>query len=207
MNFSFGEFRSLTATAFRGAGYSWGLTEDAAYASMRLAEFDIDAGAAVARLLTRSDGVDKVELMPTMKWESVGDMLCPICVGTAIIDLGVCPDVPLRNLIEPILLAPFLLSMAESESGSGGYLMQWQGGYCEISQLGISLEGAVPEQGADITITEQSPSPSLDLVRSYRVELDVETEEVLHTFAYRTYAPATKESRLTGAGAGLLDED
>ena len=44
-------------------------------------------------------------------------------------------------------------------------------------------------------------------IPSYRACLSGKQFKILNEYAYKTYAPATDESRLSGAGAGLSDND
>jgi hypothetical protein len=44
-------------------------------------------------------------------------------------------------------------------------------------------------------------------IPSYRACLNEKQFKILNEYAYKTYAPATDESRLSGAGAGLSDND
>ena len=44
-------------------------------------------------------------------------------------------------------------------------------------------------------------------IPSYRACLSKKQFKILNDYAYKTYAPATDESRLIGAGAGLSDND
>ena len=54
-------------------------------------------------------------------------------------------------------------------------------------------------QGLIIDGEKQTPS--------YRAALSEKQFKILNEYAYKTYAPATDESRLSGAGAGLSDND
>ena len=54
-------------------------------------------------------------------------------------------------------------------------------------------------QGLIINGVKQTPS--------YRACLSEKQFKILNEYAYKTYAPATDESRLSGAGAGLSDND
>lgn len=204
MNLSFGEFGALVAKAFRGAGYSWGLTEDASFAAQRLAEFDASAGDAVVRLLHTTSGIDTTTLMPNAEWASVGDLLCPVCVGATMIDSGQCPEVVFDGLVEPALLTPFLARLAE---GSHGYSLEWTDGSCEVTAEATAFTGELPRAATSVRLSARADAPLGTIVRLTRVELDEATSSTLASFAQRTYAPATEESRLTGAGAGILDED
>ena len=44
-------------------------------------------------------------------------------------------------------------------------------------------------------------------IPSYRACLSEKQFKILNEYAYKTYAPSTDESRLSGAGAGLSDND
>lgn len=206
MNLSFGEFRALVAKAFRGAGYSWGLTEDAAHASVRLAECGIDVGPAVVRLLQATEGAALASLMPTETWGCEGEVLCPICVGTSIADCGGCPDLALEGLVEPVFLAPFLVSVLETDSGEG-FVIEWDGGRCEVSTGTIELAGSPISSGSTVNISRKEMPAKAVANRRNRIELDEATKTAIEAYAHRTYAPATEASRLAGAGAGLVDND
>lgn len=208
MNLSLGEFRALVAKAFRGAGYSWGLTEDAAFASVRLAECGVDVGPAVVRLLHATEGQPPASLMPTEAWECAGNILCPICVGTCIVDQGDCNNLSVERVAEPMFLAPFLLALLDRRGEStDGFVVAWQGGQCEVANGTIVLTGNPMADGSTVNIAPQVFAPGGEAPRTSRVELDEETKTALEAFAHRTYAPATEASRLAGAGAGLLDDD
>lgn len=215
-NLSLGEFRALVAKAFRGAGYSWGLTEEAAFASGQLAENGIDAGATVVRLLTATDGTPGALLMPTAssgqleasrRWGSAGAVLCPVCVGTSILDLGRFSGVAsgsereLEALIEPVFVAPFLSVVLESHAEPpAGYVIEWEGGRCEVGAHGFVLHGSALNGGDTVTVTESTDLTIRESPPTLRVELDAKTAAALEAFAHRTYAPATSASRTSGAG-------
>lgn len=203
VNLSLGEFRALVAKAFRGAGYSWGLTEDAAFASMRLAEFGLEAGPVVARLLEATQGFVTTQLMPSETWECEGALLCPVCVGTSLVDVGECAEVSLDRVAEPILLAPFLLSLIEP--GGDGFVIAWDGGRCEVGIDSITQSGSAADDLQTVVITRQRVNRTAS-TRQSRVELDMATQTAIEAFAHRTYAPATEASRRAGAGASRDDD-
>ena len=204
MNLSFGEFGALVAKAFRGAGYSWGLTEEASFAAQRLAEFDAHAGKAVVRLLVATTNVEPKTLMPTKQWGAAGALLCPVCVGASILDVGHSPDPVLEGLMEPGLLAPFLATLSDD---SAGYTISWDGGSWEADSDAITLTGHRPHSEVDVRLLKRPTGAPGETSRLSRVELDDATAQALQGLAHRTYAPATDESRVSGAGAGLLDAD
>lgn len=208
MNLSFSEYRALVAKAFRGAGYSWGLTEEASFAAVRLAEFGLPAGEMVVRLLQQVDSIPTADLMPTSDWQSTGDALCPVCVGAFLADEGGCADLTLGPTCEPVFIAPLLMQTLEVEAadsaGTGpgavlGYLISWDGGEVQVTSSALALTGELQPIPASVTITRQQ----LDLpdVAAYlRADLDDDVLVTLERFAHRVYAPATEASRNAGAG-------
>jgi hypothetical protein len=210
MNLSLGEYSALVAKAFRGVGYSWGLTEEASFSARRLAELGFPTGDMVVRLLGQVDRVSTADVMPDVRWTSPGPALCAVCLGTSIADLGGCGELSLGPTIEPLFVAPFL-SRALGETRRG-YLIEWDGGECAVSDDTISVSGEEPVEPCRIVIRPQEngltqPADASDLLIRQRVELSEATMAALEAFAHRVYAPATEASRIAGAGAGLTDND
>ena len=204
VDLSFGEFRALVAKAFRGAGYPWGLTEDAAFAAVTLAEFGLDAGVIVASLLHGAGGTEVGDRMPDASWTARGGVLCPICVGTAIADVGSCEDLDLDEVAQPALIAPFLVEI--SNTPDDWFVVSWAEGQCLVGNDAVVLEGSLPTEPRPVTISGTHARPTT-VGRASRVTLDDTTFASLEAFSHRTYAPATSTSRLGGAGAGLVDND
>ncbi len=110
LDLSRGEFQSLVLKAFRGAGYSWGLAEEAAVAARRLASAGYPAPATVSALLSRVDGTPIERLMPVPEdgWRSPTGPICPVCAGATLNDYAVNPATVERVLSDPNLLEPLL---------------------------------------------------------------------------------------------------
>jgi hypothetical protein len=210
VNLSLGEYSALVAKAFRGAGYSWGLTEEASFSARRLAESGFPTGDMVVRLLRQVDRMSTADVMPDARWTSLGPALCSVCLGTSIADLGGCGELSLGPTVEPLFVAPFLSrTLGEARSG---YVIEWEGGECAVSEAKISVSGDEPVEPCRVVIRPQEQGLSqvvdaLDSVRRQRVELREATMAALEAFAHRVYAPATAASRIAGAGAGLTDND
>lgn len=198
MNLSLGEYRALAAKAFRGAGYSWGLTEDAGFAARRLAEFGLPSGEIVARLLKAADGVALATMMPADDWSSSSSALCPICVGATLADQGGCSELALGPTLEPLLIAPFLMTTLQSET-SAGYSIEWPDGRCDVTSQSLQVSGAPVAAAASITIANNDLLLTATAVIN-RIDLQASTLATLEEFAARTYAPATEASRNAGAG-------
>ncbi|MEM9655059.1 MAG: DUF3726 domain-containing protein [Actinomycetota bacterium] len=213
LDLSHGEFAALVAKAFRGVGYSWGLTEDAAFAAGRLAEAGLASAASVVRLLRAVDGTPVAERMPNPDWSANSAPLCPICVGTAIVDGGAIgrgrdanEQFTIGRTVEPLLIAPFLSTMAAVDKPGSGFVLEWGAASCLVSSAAITLLGTPPPDPTTVTIRTATDGPrtgpSLGRVRVTDADFGA-----LERYAHRVYAPATDASRSAGAGAGATDND
>nr|AFI78739.1 hypothetical protein ws406H10_0027 [uncultured bacterium ws406H10] len=199
MNWSLGETRALAVKAARGADMDWGLADDAGFAVQWLEKHGAPAVTALASLLDwydrRNDGSAEI---PDRR-------LCPVVVGTAMSDSKSVAAGPLGIVAQPLLLAPFVV-MANPQRA---WCLMWNDVEVKISQQGLQTS-AQPNQllsgGADCRL---EPGSTFDAGnKRFRVPgSESSAMERLNIFAARTYAPATEQSRLAGAGAGLNDND
>ncbi len=227
MNLSLDEYRALVAKAFRGVGYSWGLTEDASWAARRLAEVDAQSPAAVVAMLDyleqsgspmadhESPATTSAVLsrMPAADWTCTADALCPVCVGTALLDSGrsaLDERLTLGPTLTAELLAPFCAQLLGSDPAV--LTIDWESGDCRVSQGSLVFSGNRSVVAPTVTISKRMGSdPARDAgsdptPRTSRVVVDPLQFQRLEALAHRIYAPATEESR-AGAGAGTTDND
>ncbi|MCU9838788.1 DUF3726 domain-containing protein [Ruegeria sp. WL0004] len=210
MSFSLNEIEATAKRAMRGAGYPWGLAEEAAKATRWLAAHDIDACAELAGLLTRVDGVPLADLSPDPKgttWAAPGGTLCPLAAGAALSDRAAeltVAGIRLEQVARPALLVPFAALMAQQIGRP--VTLRWQGGGAVTDGAVLDLSGTAPDLTPLVEVTPGGQIGSATPIRS-RAQPAPETWATLNRFAHRTYAPATEESRLKGAGAGLSDND
>lgn len=199
MSWSLGETAALALKATRGAGMSWGLAEEAAASVVWLHRRGLPGLSALCSYLGQRE------------YPQTGDFACPIMTGCALIDgMTAVPDKPsdttdLGPVHAPLLLLPFV---ARLESGT-------------IWLLASGLGGTIDQQGGDGWLSHYlHGGGACQLVRQATPQIDPALETVtrlddrfaccvdrLGGFAHRTYAPATGQSRLSGAGAGLTDND
>ncbi len=192
MSWSLGEIKALAVKAARGAGMPWGMADEAGFAVRWLQARNVPGLAALARYLDWRDGLGEPD-----------HDLCPISLGTAIMDAQ--RDIPsnLGLVRQPLLLAPYLASRAPS-----GLALRW-----DDTELIISEAGLVTTASRDALLTvqahcEAAPAAGEDGETVVRVpETEVGAVALLDKYAQRTYAPATDASRLSGAGAGTTDND
>ena len=209
MSYSLNEVEALAKRSARGAGYSWGLAEEAAMATRWLCVHGLNGVSVLADILELgfAPNIDNhTPLDPYADWVAKQE-LCPIATGAALNDFSwllTDRELVLHKISNPVFLMPFLALVA-LKSGRV-FALECNG------QLAVS-------DGKQLQIAPQFPSYSdhgkisiasgilgkRDLKN--RVEPSAIAWEKLNEFASLTYAPATEESRRLGAGAGNSDND
>ena len=191
MSWSLVETEALARKAARGGGYSWGQAEDAGAAVRWLEVRGLPGAAALLALL-----------------EMPGDTgSCPIAHGTNLCDRGEPPvPVTIADMRSPVLLVPFLAWVTKPDDL---YLAVSLGAArIVLGPDGVWLDDVhgLPERAeVRISVTTRPAAPPI-AVRD-RCTCGADVMQALDWFAARTYAPATEQSRLAGAGAGLSDND
>lgn len=187
MSWSLGEISALVVKAARGAGRSWGEAEEAGWAVRWLSRSGIDGAGALACLLSAEEVDDTCALR------------AGLCAADA--EGQAWPD-PERPLRAPVLALPFL---ARGLHEGQGALLDLAGTRVQLARSGALVHRALP-QNAGIRWIAAIPTPALP--RHPRLPDPAPgTLKLLTGFAGHTYAPATAQSRLSGAGAGLSDND
>jgi hypothetical protein len=209
VSFSLNEVEALAKKAARGAGYPWGLAEEAARATRWLCARDVDGCTELADLLDVVDGTDLRARAPQTgngSWTGQ-DPLCPIVAGAALSDRAeALRTAPLRfdATLRPMLLVAFAAQSARQLDTT--LILTWPGTVAVTDGAQLRLTGppcALADRvaiaiGGDVA--DASP-------RTTRADPPPDIWNRLNRFAHRTYAPATAASRLKGAGAGLSDTD
>ena len=207
MNLSLNELEAMAKKAARGAGYTWGMAEEAGAAVRWLSRYGLDGCAALVELFDKVDGEDDSFRPNTVKpvWIAESGTVCSLAAGVALADhADRLKELRTRiaGAVSPILLLPFCADAARLagktvQISSDGGVMATDG----ISVSGSGLGGCGDVDilfGADLgphrpTANRAAPS--------------AENWAKLSAYAERTYAPATEASRLKGAGAGINDND
>jgi hypothetical protein len=212
---SLNETEALCRKAARGAGFSWGLSEEAGRAARWLESHGIAGTMALAGLLERNDGADYANLAPLTRapiWCATGGQLCPIISGAALCDQANAVSqgrvVTLGPIGWPVLLMPFLDAI--STLTHHAIKMTWDGVTVTVRAGNVRVDGLARLMGAAVetvrcTVTDDQPRNGLPTRTRATIRPDVLAR--LSTLAARTYAPATEASRIAGAGAGLTDND
>lgn len=209
MSYALNEVEATAKRAARGAGYSWGLAEEAAKATRWLCAQGLDGPAFLAALLEAGYAANLSAHVPQdlqAEWQAAAP-LCPLGTGAALSDCAAqLQTAPLATgpVSQPAMILPFA-ALAARQLGAC-VTVEGEGFQAVTDGTGLQCEGVLPETAARLTIraagslTNANPSCT-------RAEPEEAAWAVLNRFAHKTYAPATEESRLLGAGAGLSDND
>lgn len=216
MSWSLGEIEALARKAAKGAGYSWGTAEEAGKCVRFLCAASLPGAEALVGVLklneTRSYDAYRPECAQTT-WQAGSGLLCPIITGAALCDrasdLAKGVAFTLGPTAYPLLLLPAIASA--SDLAETPVQITWSGLTMTRAdrETWIDITGDTPNpaEQRDISIHQASGKPGNRVRRSYRGEIASDVATILEAFAHRTYAPDTPESRLSGAGAGLTDND
>ena len=208
---SLNEVEGLVLKACRGAGTSWGIAEDAAQAARWLATRNIDWDRSLLEVLRHQPTLSRPTLVGSALEPVRSGLLCPLHVGAAVSDLaGLHPRLAIGPALEPIWLLPFAYRHARP---SRQVVVSWTDGSARLAPDSdacdslIAVRHLIP-QPMTVTVVEAaawataSPAPS-----AKGVTVDPEVWRALDSLAAKTYVPASLQSRLAGAGAGLSDND
>lgn len=227
IDLSLNEVAATARRATRGAGYDWGHAENAGRATRALCRFGLDGAAALAQVLTALDGANGRELVPVELldaqrlpggdeppqgeadiWSGAAGALCPIRTGTALADFAPLlfeRDLVLENVHVPVLLLPSLINAARARDCTATLSFADQVFVTDGAQ--VSLTGPDLLSGPLTARVSWRGELSAPCPPETRARTSAQTYATLNAFAHRTYAPATEESRLLGAGAGVSDND
>jgi len=208
---SLNEVEALAKKATRGAGYPWGIAEEAGKAVRWLCARDLDGCAALADVLAEMETSAFADHAPLIDgdWTSRRNRLCPMLAGVTLSDLAETlgeGELRLEDVCRPILLAPFAGLAAQCIKAP--MVLKWNDTQVATDGANLWANGDVHARCASVTVQVESrianitPQPT----RS-RAKPTPDALTVLNRLAHLTYAPATEESRLSGAGAGLSDND
>ena len=202
MSWSLGEVRALAVKAARGAGMPWGLADETGFAVNWLQARRLPGVTALCRYLSRYDGAHLPQTVP--------DLACPILIGSAYSDGAMTLEIDMPVVDSPILLLPFIAARNDNRAanvmiGPTSIQVRCDGIFGPNHEIALLMDRAA----CKITAADGASGPkdgwqnTCQRVPSY-MECCIDR---LGQFASRTYAPSTERSRLTGAGAGLSDND
>ena len=235
--YSLNQIEHTVRKATRGAGLSWGVAEDAGRAVRWLHMIDapgvslaaatleeIDHADALARKVKqRAHGLADSKSQPlTAVLSSESDILSPLVVGPCIgdwansIDTNHVTHVELAvdDVVYPQLLAGYCGVAAQQTSLL--LLLKWEGFQMLCTENCVHISNLAEDcafESEVIVVAKKAGSmaiPDDDCVRELHIgsaEVDLQAWELLEKLTQNTYVEASEDSRLSGAGAGLNDND
>jgi len=219
VDYSLNEVEATVKKAVRAVGYPWGLAEEAARSARWLCQYGHDGCAAITRHLLVFDSLidpDNLDAQsPCIQngiWRANVAPLCPFICGASLSDraqslvdeLLLKQELRFEQIVEPLLLCFFAAQTARQCNTM--VRLDWQGGCAVTNGHNASLTDSSQSTLSDVTISLVD-TPLIGDTLSHRGYPAEKTWQTLNLYAARTYAPATEESRLKGAGAGLSDND
>ena len=191
------EIRALCTKAARGAGYSWGLAEEAGMAAQWLEARGWPGAFLVAQLLETGEayGLPAPPDPAQPGWGAEATPLCPLTTGAYLSDTARADALDLSVVASPALLAPFLGPTALFRAG-------WSGAWIAIDADALFGQGdalLAPVAGP-VSLTSAGHPGTLHAPGGPAAPRDV--HDSLTRFAGRTYVPESDESRSRGAGDG-----
>ncbi len=196
---SFYETGVLARRATRGAGYDWGLAEEAAFAAGWLCDYGVDGADVLSRYLRRVDG-QEVASRAVRAWPS-GDVwegdafgnspLCPLCLGAALSDFGLpsgVEKVVISKVYAPVLLLPFIANLPANLPTEDGKIWTIEGEVTDdINPTRVVI---IRADAKDSVATDAKKTP----------RYPQKEDAFLLELAQRTYVPESEASRAKGAG-------
>ncbi|MEM9580833.1 MAG: DUF3726 domain-containing protein [Pseudomonadota bacterium] len=211
MTYSLNEIEALVKKAARGCGYDWGIAEEAGKAVRWLASHELPGGEVMVAHL-QGDGTDGPPGGLDGVWSNAAGLLCPLTSGAALNDcaerLKVGAAQVMDRVAHPLLVVPFAAWAAVHIKSA--VTVNWDGVSATTDGFNLVVQGSRDAQVADVAdrlSCRIRPDATGMTAPGLRGELAADAHRVLNEFAQRTYAPATEESRLLGAGAGTSDND
>jgi hypothetical protein len=216
MSHSLNEIEAMSKRAARGAGLSWGLAEEAAKGTRWLSAFGFPGTEMLAELLTLNDQVPPIDVSPVSLsadvWHAPARRMSPLIAGASLSDCAVRllerGTITMENVTLPLLAVPFMGGAALRLGVP--VAAEWPGARLATDGRQLCVQGA-PEAlraaQADQLVFSAPAEMTGKREPVMRAEVCEDSWTTLGSFAHRTFAPATEESRLLGAGAGLSDND
>ena len=215
MRLTLSETESSLRKAARASGLPWGLAEEAGKAARWLAAFGLPGPETMYAHLCSLEGREYADFLPECSlepWQAPRGPMCPVITGAALADRAaqMLDDKAFRlgRTAYPLLLAAMLGQAARYHDTA--FVTCWEG--VRVDCFGHGLKIAGPREKLLVAETAQvcccqCDSAEAEIEASAKAyEIEDEIFRRIDALAFRTYAPATEESR-AGAGAGLTVND
>ena len=214
MKRSLNEIEQISRKATRGSGLPWGVADEVGRAVSWLHMYGIDGVSGLVKLFTQLDHATPDKWAPVslqIPWKSADGIMSPVLVGLAACDTWNDSSdyfVETGPVAFPALVVGLLgQRLADTDAR---LRVSWTGAEFTVAGDGLKLEGPTSElnaEGCDAMKLTRGGDQELSLPTVGDAAVDPQAWAALEILAHRTYVEATEENRLTGAGAGLNDND
>ncbi len=202
---SLGETQGLLLKAATGAGLHMGQAEDCTAAGLWLILHDIDGASAVleglSASLTEATMAANIDNAPMQVARD----------GAALLDLALATvqaNIPCPNGLDAPLLMMGLAGIIAARDRCRFHFSFADGGTADVTRQGLTLKRVLERGiGCDITFSQDDAGNTELLPIPARAYVPDRVWGSLTDLAARTYVPASDQSRHSGAGAGLSDND
>ena len=218
MKRSLNEIEQTCRKAARGSGLPWGVADETGRAIRWLQAFQLDGVSSLVALLESVDHHRPVDYAPESLdgvWHGPNNVLSPIMTGLALSDcMGLMQgrSIETGEIAWPVLVTGFvghtLLNREQSVT------ISWLSIGLSICRDRLTIIGDMGDLYTDragwLTCEKLPYDGDSGVSRAPGVgdtRVDAQTWEKLENRAHLTYVKATEASRLSGAGAGLNDND
>lgn len=216
MSHSLNEIEAMSKRAARGAGLPWGLSEEAAKGTRWLSAFDFPGTEMLAELLEMNDQVPPIDVSPVSLsaevWHAPTRRMSPLIAGAALSDCAARllerGTIVMQNVSLPLLAVPFMGGAALRLGVP--VAAEWDGARVATDGRQLCVQGptdVLQGKHTDQLVFSAPADMTGNRKPVLRAEVCQTSWDVLDRFAHRTFAPATEESRLRGAGTDLSDND
>lgn len=210
MGRSLNEIETTLVKAARGVGHSLGVAEDLAGAGIWLCRLGLDGVAVVLDCLESRSAAD-VQIEMGSEIVSLSSVH-PVIAAQAAIDFAIAHTGTRVRLTSGLPVPEILLGLAgrTSVQFSIAVTLSFAGAdIVEVVSSGISVVPVDLKADASIEIVARALANEEPIFRLShdRPDIDAAVWEKAEALAALTYVPASDQSRASGAGAGLTDND
>ena len=193
------EIETTVKRVARHQGLSWGIAEEAGKIVRSLEQSELPGLESFNRLIS----------FPYSKCETVIDLaknnytnLCPIHFGLFFLDQSHDPELyqsfQFLNIQEPLLTIPLLIKAAQKNLISFDFTSTELKFLISSGSIMILDKNQIPHQSNNIT---------MKISNKRQPQYSEETWDQLYELSLETFVEESEEKKLSGAGAGLTDND
>ncbi len=193
------EIETTVKRSAKAQGLSWGVSEEIGKAIRFLEQAEMKGLEAFNRLIEK--GLDNLIKLKDIDQKNKNN-LCPIHLGLFYLDQShkknLHREIKIDELIEPLITIPFLLKAAKKN------LIYF---HFNHKQFDLSISPSDVISLSNIDIPKSLNNFSLMITAKRKTNYSEETWNKLYKLSLETFVEETEGKKLTGAGAGLTDND